>query len=63
VVSIPSGRSEAQTDKLTMREKRCGREFSGSTGVRTEVKVAELLVMYLGSIELACIRRLLKCGV
>ena len=35
-------------------KKRCDREFSGSTSVRTQVKFAELWARYLVSIELAC---------
>jgi len=41
VVSTPSGITEAQTEKLAMGAKRCGREFSGSTSVPTQVKFAE----------------------
>jgi len=54
---------KVQTPKLTMGAKRCGREFSGSTSVRTQVKFAELRARYLVSIELACIPRLLRRGI
>jgi len=63
LVSTPSGITDAQTDKLTMGAKRCGREFSVSTSVRTQVKFAELGARYLISIELACIPRLLRRGI
>ena len=63
VVSTPSGIMKAQTDKLAMGAKRCGREFSGSTSVRTQVEFAELRARYLISIELACIPRLLRRGI
>jgi len=53
VVSTPSGIMKAQTDKLALGAKKCGREFSGSTSVRTQVKFAELRTRYLVSIELA----------
>ena len=54
---------EAWSDKLIMGEKRCGRKFSGSTSVRTQVKFAGLLASYLVRMRLACMPRLLRCGI
>ena len=63
VVATLSGITGAQTDKLTMGARRCGRKFSGSTSVRTRKVFAERLAKYLVSIEIACIPRLLRCGI
>jgi len=63
VVSTLAGITDARTDKLTIGAKRCGREFSGSTSVRTQLKFAELRARYLVSIELACTPRLRRRGI
>jgi len=40
MVSAPSGRNKAKSDRLTLGGKMCGREFLGSMGVHTQVKFA-----------------------
>jgi len=41
ILSTPSGTKDVQTDKLTMGVNMCGKEFSGSTGVLTQVGFTE----------------------
>jgi len=55
VVSTQSGTLEAQTYKLTIGVRRCGRQFSGSTHVHTQKVFAELIARYFVSIEIECI--------
>jgi len=61
--SIPSGITEAQTHKLTMGARRCGKQFSGPTSVGTQIGFPEVLARYLVSIEIACMPRLLRHGI
>ena len=56
-------RKEEWSDRLIMGERRCGRKFSGSMGVRTQVKFAGLLARYLVSMRLAGMPRLLRHGI
>ena len=53
-------RKEVWSDKLIIGEKRCGRKFSESTSIRTQVKFTGLLASYLVSMRLACMPRLLR---
>ena len=56
-------RKKEQTDKFTLREKRCRRKFSESKGVCMQVKFTGLLARYLDSIEIVYILLLLRCGI
>ena len=51
------------TDKLTMAVRKLWQRAFRYIGVRTQVKLAELLVKSLGSIELAGIWRLIRHGI